>query len=165
VKTYTTKGGTVLPLTNIKGKDYLPVAQRLQWFNEENLSFNIQTSLVTVDNEQTIARAHITVMDPDGRTVRSATATKRETVDGFPDHTEKAETSAIGRALALLGYGTQFTAAELDEGDRLADSPQVIPISAKDGLSHSTSRFDGKIIPNAATVTPGTSDMFKGWND
>ena len=36
---------------------------------------------------------------------------------------EKAETGSIGRALALLGYGTQFCADELDEGDRIVDAP------------------------------------------
>ena len=35
---------------------------------------------------------------------------------------EKAETKAVGRALAMLGYGTQF-APELDEGERIVDSP------------------------------------------
>jgi hypothetical protein len=39
---------------------------------------------------------------------------------------EKAETGAIGRALALIGYGTQF-APEMDEEDRIVDSP-VIPV-------------------------------------
>ncbi len=34
---------------------------------------------------------------------------------------EKAETAAIGRALAHAGFGTQFTAD--DEGEHLADSP------------------------------------------
>ncbi|HTD18454.1 MAG TPA: hypothetical protein VK667_02885, partial [Ktedonobacteraceae bacterium] len=35
---------------------------------------------------------------------------------------EKAETGAIGRALAALGYGTQF-APELNEEHRIVDSP------------------------------------------
>jgi hypothetical protein len=41
----------------------------------------------------------------------------------FGDFIEKAETKAVGRALAMLGYGTQFTAAEFDEGERIVDSP------------------------------------------
>ncbi len=43
-------------------------------------------------------------------------------------HLEKSETGAIGRALALCGFGTQFT-PELDEGERLADSPLQSPPS------------------------------------
>jgi hypothetical protein len=38
----------------------------------------------------------------------------------------KAETKAVGRALAMLGYGTQF-APEMDEGERIVDSPVAKP--------------------------------------
>ena len=51
-----------------------------------------------------------------------ATGHKREDNSHFSDHSEKAESGAIGRALALIGYGTQF-AAELEEGERIVDSP------------------------------------------
>ena len=51
-----------------------------------------------------------------------ATARKKETEIGFPDYIEKAETGAIGRSLAMCGYGT-LQAPEFDEQDRLADAP------------------------------------------
>jgi hypothetical protein len=51
-----------------------------------------------------------------------ATGTKAESRNGFTDYLEKAETGAIGRALALCGYGTQF-APELEEAERIVDSP------------------------------------------
>jgi len=51
-----------------------------------------------------------------------ATAHKKETKIGFPDYIEKAETGAVGRALAMCGYGT-LQAPEFDEGERIADSP------------------------------------------
>jgi hypothetical protein len=41
-----------------------------------------------------------------------------ETQQDFPDFFEKAETKAIGRALAIAGYGTD-TAADLDDGEPL----------------------------------------------
>jgi hypothetical protein len=69
------------------------------------------------------------VKDAQGRIV--ATASKMETRDDFADFVEKAETGAIGRALAMCGYGTQF-APELSEGDlesgrvAYADSPQPL---------------------------------------
>src|SRR5205807_2480931 len=53
-----------------------------------------------------------------------ASGTKSENAASFADYIEKAETGAIGRALAALGYGTQFTGDELDEGnERIADTP------------------------------------------
>ena len=45
-----------------------------------------------------------------------------ETAKDFGDYAEKASTKSLGRALAMLGYGTQF-AAEMDEGERVVDSP------------------------------------------
>ncbi len=50
------------------------------------------------------------------------TGTKSETAANFPDFIEAAETGAIGRALASLGFGTQF-APELQEEHRIVDSP------------------------------------------
>lgn len=121
--TVKTPKGMELPLVNLKGKPYLQVAHRLMWFNEATPNFDISTEFLMVDDTQTIARATVLVKDEKGNVIRRAQATKRETKADFSDHTEKAETSAIGRALALLGYGTQFAIADLDEGDRIVDSP------------------------------------------
>ena len=125
MKTVTTPKGTALPLVNLKGKDYLMVGHRLQWFNETETNFRIETDFLLVDDDQTVARAVVTVFDKEGKELKRASATKRETKKDFSDHTEKAETSAVGRALAMLGYGTQFALSDLDEGDRIADSPVV----------------------------------------
>lgn len=125
MKTVTTPKGTALPLANLKGKDYLMVAHRLQWFNETETNFRIETEFLLVNDDQTVARAVVTVFDKEGKELKRASATKRETKKDFSDHTEKAETSAVGRALAMLGYGTQFAISDLDEGDRIVDSPVV----------------------------------------
>ncbi len=117
MKSIDLKSGTKLPLMNIKGKDYLQVAYRLVWFREEHKNWSIETE-VTRSKDETFARASI--KNEAGRVI--ATAHKFENAQGFADHAEKAETGAIGRALALCGYGTQFE-PELDEGERLADSP------------------------------------------
>lgn len=123
MNTVKTPKGTELPLVSLKGKDYLQVAHRLIWFNETSERFNVTTDFLLVNDEQTVARAKVEIFNKEGHLVKSATATKRETKKDFPDHTEKAETGALGRCLALLGYGTQFAIADLDEGSRLADSP------------------------------------------
>lgn len=113
-----TKAGTELPLMNLKGKDYLLVAYRIVWFREEHPDWRIETEFLVLNENAAIARAKI--LNADGVVI--AMSTKSETPKGFGDFIEKAETGAIGRALALCGYGTQFT-DDLDEGDRLADAP------------------------------------------
>lgn len=119
MKIHKTKSGTELPMLNLRGKDYLEVKYRLVWFREEKPDWSIETQIIVLEKDETVALA--TIKDASGRIV--ATAHKREDTKGFADHMEKAETGAIGRALALLGYGTQFCADELDEGDRIVDAP------------------------------------------
>jgi len=109
-------------LTDIKGKEYLEVKWRLVWFRQDypaDSGWGIST--VGEDVTEQAARYRANIYDPEGRMV--ATATKTETKGGFADFVEKAETGAIGRALALLGYGTQFCGEELDEGKRIVDGP------------------------------------------
>lgn len=118
MKHFKTPKGTELPMLDMRGKDYLQVAHRLVWFREEKPLWAIETEIVSHDEKKSICRASI--KDDAGRTV--ATATKQEDAQGFKDHLEKAETGAIGRALALVGYGTQF-APDLDEAERVVDSP------------------------------------------
>lgn len=119
-----TPKGTELPLLDMRGKDYLQVMHRLVWFREECPKHSIETQFVSVN--ETSAFALAVIKDEQGRVL--STAHKFEDKAGFPDFREKAETGAIGRALALIGYGTQFCADEFEEGERLADSPVGRPM-------------------------------------
>jgi hypothetical protein len=98
--------------------DYLPVAARIAWFRKDNPYWSIITEVEQLGNKAVVMKA--TIKDMLGTVI--ATARKKETEIGFPDYIEKAETGAIGRALAMCGYGT-LQAPEFDEQDRLADSP------------------------------------------
>ncbi len=98
--------------------DYLPVAARIMWFRREHPDWSIITKALQLANKAVVMKA--VIKNAEGRVI--ATARKKETEIGFPDYIEKAETGAIGRALALCGYGT-LQAPELDEGERLADAP------------------------------------------
>lgn len=118
-RSYKTAKGTELPLLNLRGKEYLEVKYRLVWFREDHPDWSIETELMSVTDVSAYGRA--TIRDEKGRII--ATSHKFESVKGFPDFLEKAETGAIGRALALIGYGTQFCADELDEGKRIVDAP------------------------------------------
>lgn len=105
------------------GRDYLPVASRLVWFREEHPDYGIDTKPIAVDVDKGVAIFQANVYNAEGRLV--ASGTKMETARGFGDYVEKAETGAIGRALGVLGFGTQFC-PEFDEGERIVDSPQTV---------------------------------------
>ena len=111
---YRTPKGTELPLLNLRGREYLEVKYRLVWFREDHPDWAIETELISVTEANAYARA--TIKDGHGRII--ATSHKFESKKGFPDFIEKSETGAIGRGLALIGYGTQFCADELDDGAR-----------------------------------------------
>ena len=98
--------------------DYLPVAARIAWFRKEHPYWSIITKVEKWGDKAVVMKAII----KDMQGVIIATARKKETEVGFPDYIEKAETGAIGRALAMCGYGT-LQAPEFDEQDRLADAP------------------------------------------
>jgi hypothetical protein len=113
---------------------YLPVRRRVVWMRgepQQHPDWTIDTAAEKVIEgtfkggkvEGGYARYRANVFDTTGRLI--ATGTKTEYSERFLDFVEKAETGAIGRALAIAGYGTE-AAADLDEGldkDRIADAP------------------------------------------
>lgn len=107
-------------LIDLKGKKYLQVMHRLVWFREDHPDWNIDTAMTHYDPESKQAIFVAKILDANG--IQKSSATGSESARDFADFIEKAETKAVGRALAMLGYGTQF-APELDEGERIVDSP------------------------------------------
>jgi len=104
----------------LKGKDYLQVMWRLVWFRGEHPDWHINTEIVEhVYGDHAVVKANI-IEPKTEMCINSAYGS--ESKKEFNDYLEKAETKAVGRALAMLGYGTQF-APELDEGERIVDSP------------------------------------------
>lgn len=142
-KTFKTDLGTELPLMNLKGKEYLQVAHRLVWFREVHPTGILKTTMIERqgegENEYAIFRSEVYV-DTERGPMCVATGHKRESRKDFPDYIEKAETGSIGRALALAGFGTQFTGDEMDERERLADAPvEVITVNGSgDGVADAT---------------------------
>lgn len=90
-------------LTKVGGADYLEVKWRLVWLRQRHPDAAIETELVTHTGDSAIFRASVSI--PGGGT---ATGWGSESLNDFRDYIEKAETKALGRALAALGFGTQF---------------------------------------------------------
>ena len=90
-------------LTRVNGSEYLEVKWRLVWLRDRHPDARVETELVAHADHTAVFRAHVQI--PDGG---SASGWGSETAGDFRDYLEKAETKAIGRALAALGFGTQF---------------------------------------------------------
>lgn len=107
-------------LTKVNGRDYLEVKWRLVWLRTQHPDAVIDTELMHVDANSAVFRARVSL--PNGA---SATGWGSEAINDFHDFLEKAETKALGRALAALGFGTQFC-QDYDFGadiQRVVDSP------------------------------------------
>ncbi len=173
----------VMQLKSKQGsQDYLPVQWRLVWFRQDHPQGTIETEIVHLDldketEEETYVwsnekrRSEKVVKTAKGMaifraTVRDgkgglATGTKMEKAASFPDWLEKAETGAIGRALAALGYGTQFAGEEFNESHRIVDSPVTRATNGgENGNTHEQNTpFLPRptVIPNAPITTGTTS--------
>lgn len=121
---------------NLKGKQYLPVAARIAWFRDECPDWAINTYAVPDLSGTDYCTFAAEILDVNGRLIAKAHKTEHE--KHFADYREKAETGAIGRALALCGFGTLF-AQELEEpitpaGDmRIVDTPQPPKVTLTPG--------------------------------
>ncbi len=132
-------------LMQLKGRDYLNVQSRLLWFIRDQRAlivaglattpYVIQTELVELDRENGWAHYKTFVRDVLGN---EATMYGSEAAKDFPDYTEKASTKSLGRALLALGYGTAF-APEMDEGERVVDTPVARRATAPRAQSHESS--------------------------
>jgi len=114
-------------LVKLRGKEYLEVKWRLLWFRTEHADGVIETELVSHIQNPPMAIFRARVSIPGGG---SATGWGQEEAADFGDYLEKAETKALGRALAALGYGTQFTEDfefSTDDEQRVVDSPVERP--------------------------------------
>jgi hypothetical protein len=106
-------------MIRLGGRDYLEVKWRLVWFRQDHPDAIIETELVEHDRTNLYAVVKATIKIPFKAVASGYSLT--EPTDRARDYIANAETSAIGRALAHLGYGTQF--AEMDQAETLADSP------------------------------------------
>lgn len=135
-------------LMDLKGKAYLQVMWRLVWFREEHPMWNIDTKLEHYDPQGNHAIFSAKIYDENG--MQKSAGYGSESIKDFKDFIEKAETKAIGRALAMLGYGTQF-APELDEGERIVDSPVEVKIkmeTVEDAANYALNfgKYQGKTL-------------------
>lgn len=107
-------------LTSISGRAYLEVKWRLVWFRQDCPDGTIITELLHHQPDQ------FAVFKATVATAAGASATghgQAKPGDPNQDYLESAETKALGRALAALGFGTQFT-SDHEDGE-FTDAPRA----------------------------------------
>lgn len=103
--------------TNIKGKDYVQVNDRILFFRNEPkyVGWSLESEILSLDAESCVIRA--TIRNAEGSIVAQGLA-QEDRSSSYINKTsfvENAETSAWGRALANLGIGIETSIASAQE--------------------------------------------------
>lgn len=144
-------------LVQLNGKgSYLEVKWRLVWLRDAHPEAQIETELIRLEAAAAVFKATVSI--PGGG---SATGWGSEEATDFRDFIEKAETKALGRALAALGYGTQFCddhefapEGQIDAGHgkmRIVDAP--VTFYGTTGRGHPARQ--ATVVGNAPAHDPG----------
>ena len=109
------KANESLKATDIKGKGYIEVNQRIKAFRQVYPTGTISTEIVSLENGVVLMKA--TVLDEEGEMLANGFAYEKES-SSFINKTsfiENCETSAIGRALGFCGFGIDSSVASAEE--------------------------------------------------
>ena len=109
------KANESIKTTDIKGKDYAEVNQRIKAFRMIYPTGMIQTKMISNENGICIFEAMIT--DENGKLLATGTAYEKEnsTFINKTSYIENCETSAVGRALSMAGFSIGTTIMSYQE--------------------------------------------------
>lgn len=109
------KANKTIKTTDIKGKAYCEVNQRLKAYRMLYPNGSIETEMISNENGICVFRAY--VYDENKNLLATGTAYEKES-SSFINKTsyiENCETSALGRALGMCGFGIDTSIASADE--------------------------------------------------
>lgn len=112
------KANEAIQTTDIKGKDYAEVNQRIKAFRMIYPTGFITTEMISNENGVCVFRAIVGYVENLDRVVLgSGTAYEKEgsTFINKTSYIENAETSAVGRALGMAGFGIDTSIASYEE--------------------------------------------------
>lgn len=101
--------------TNIKGKAYAEVNQRIKAFRMLYPTGTIETELLENTNGVCVFKANVYTDDGDLLATGTAYEKENSTFINKTSYIENCETSAIGRALGIAGFGIDTSIASAEE--------------------------------------------------
>lgn len=117
-------------MANFNLDDYITVNERMIVFYKEHPQGAIQTEIISNVEDEVIIKAYIYRDQDDKRPCTGHAMEKAgSTYINKTSHIENCETSAVGRALAMMGYEIKKSVASREEvaNARLNQAPQTKP--------------------------------------
>ena len=119
--------------TNIRGKQYVEVNERIKFFRQEDeyKNWTISTEFTALDSEMCVCKC--VIADPSQRVVATGHAHEERSSSHInkTSYVENCETSAIGRALAMMGIGIDTSIASANEVQDAIAKQEREPASKK----------------------------------
>ncbi len=147
--------------TDIKGKDYAEVNQRIKAFRMVYPQGSIPTEIVSIDNGVVIMKA--SVFTDDGRLLATGTAYEKEdsTFINKTSYIENCETSAVGRALGIAGFGIDVSVASAEEVQNAIQNQEITQEEA-DNYKLTFGKFKDKTLKEVLKEKPDYIDWLLG---
>lgn len=126
------KANETIKTTDIKGKEYAEVNQRIKAFRMVYPNGSITTELLALKDGVCIFKAKVT--NNDGDVIATGTAYEKEnsTFINKTSYIENCETSAVGRALGMAGFGIDTSVASAEEVQNAIENQNMTLEDAKE---------------------------------
>jgi len=156
---------STLKTTDIKGKAYTEVNQRILGFRQLYPNGTIETSILS--NENGVCVMEAVIKDETGKILAKGHAfeTQGASYINKTSYIENCETSAIGRALGVLGIGAETSIASKEEIEKVEDSDiykhNIFKIKERVQIVYTQKMKDGLTTKEIAEKLHKTEDEVK----
>lgn len=148
-----TEANKLIKYTDVRGKNYAEVAQRVQAFRKLMPEGFITTEILSLDPDIVYMKAEAGFYDK-GQKVLLAVGHAFERRDASninkTSYIENCETSAIGRALGFIGFGSEKSIASAEEVKNAIDTQEAIDA----GMIPERPPRKKVVVEKSATVPP-----------
>jgi hypothetical protein len=144
---------------NIRGKQYVEVKERVKYFRQEKKyeNWTIATEFTVLDSEHCVCKA--TIADVEQRVVATGHAHEVQANGNInkTSYIENCETSAVGRALAIMGIGVDDSMASAGE---VADA-----IHQQETIATPKKKTKANIMDSAVGYIKSSTDKKKAYDN
>jgi hypothetical protein len=152
--------------TNIRGKQYVEVNERIKYLRQEDSlkDYSILTEFPVLDSEMCVCKC--TIATPQGKVIATGHAHEERGSSNInkTSYVENCETSAVGRALAMLGIGIDASIASANEVSDAIAKQDATPAAKKTATKPPASTEETSIMDKAVNYIKGQTDKQKAYD-